>query len=142
MIYPQGAGPVIVERMEAHRSAIRRFMQWIMSQEELGVTNRVRISSLIFQQTNQPLQRLQVLLSQPFPFRQEPFIVAGRQQIAVVERARRFQLLDNYRCDTGLRRTVSSGKRFLQRGDIQRKGCRRVPLRCLRVGTQKAICLG
>ncbi len=85
VIDPQSCRAVVIQCMQPHEPAIRFLTQRVFPQESFGITNRVVIITLVFEQQNQSLQCLNEFLLQAFAFRKNPIVVAARQEFAMIE---------------------------------------------------------
>ena len=84
MVDAQSCGSVAMQGIEAHKLPIGCLVQWVLAEEPLRYCDRGVIVTLLFQQSDQTFRGLEKHLVQAISFRQNPLIIATRQQIAAV----------------------------------------------------------
>ena len=79
MIDVQRAGAIVIERKQAHQTAIEIFGEGVESEQALGRADGGDDVALLFKEAEQVFECLQVALTEPLSLRQDPFIVAARE---------------------------------------------------------------
>ncbi len=82
MVDAQRPGPVAAQGPKAHQPPVARLVQWVVSQQALGVAQRLIVLAFLFQQLDQLLHGPDVGLVQPLPLGQDPIVVTTGQQLA------------------------------------------------------------
>ena len=75
----QRAGAIVIQRKQAHQTAIKVFGERVESDQALGIPDGGDGVALHFKETQQLFEDLQVALAKPIPLRQDPFIIAARE---------------------------------------------------------------
>ena len=79
MVDVQRAGAIVIQREQAHQTAIEVFGERVECDEALGIADGGDVVALPFKEAEQLFECLQVTLAEPIPLRQDPFIVAARE---------------------------------------------------------------
>ena len=79
MVDVQRAGAIVIQRKQAHQTAIEVFGERVECDQTLGIADGGDGVALLFKEAEQLFERLQVALAEPLPLRQDPFVIAARK---------------------------------------------------------------
>ncbi len=79
MIDAQRAGAIVIEREQAHQTAIEVFGEGVECEQTLGIVDGGDGIAPPFKEAEQLFEYLPVALTEPVPLRQDPFIIAARE---------------------------------------------------------------
>ena len=85
LIEVQRRGPLAASRVTTHEGAPRLFVEWIETEQLLGVFDRITEGPIGFEQADQPREHLLSALTQTFAVGLDPFTRASRQQMTLVQ---------------------------------------------------------
>jgi hypothetical protein len=139
MVDVQRAGAIVVERKQAHQATIEVFGERIETDQALGVPDGGAGVTLLFKEVEQLFERLPVPLAESLPLRQEPFIVAARQQVTPIQvvcllKSDLEDVLIIASCGC-----VCERKCLFKLSDIEVKGRDGVPVYHVLVGSEKVL---
>jgi hypothetical protein len=138
----QRAGTIVVEREQAHQAPVEVFGERVESEQALGVPDGARGVALHLKEAEQLFERLQVALAESLPLRQDPFIIAARQQVPAIQAVCLLKSdLEDVLIVLSCSR-ICERERLFELSDIEVKGRDGLPVYHLLVGSEEVFNFG
>jgi hypothetical protein len=119
VIHPKRPRPVPARVMQPHEEPVRLLAERVVSQESLGVQDRLGVFAARLENRGQTLKGLQIALAEPLALVKEPLIVAAFEKVSRVE-------LDGFpqrgEAAVGVF-PLCPRERLLESGDVEPEGC-------------------